>query len=135
MKKIFILSILVAVFCFGAQAQNITTTQLVWTVSQLKDISTSQQTTYACTFTTNGNQSITWSQKNGAYVTTLTVQSMSGTWINVATNGQVVYQVATAGQTGTMTFERNAGGLFITIDLSRPDGSRLNHQYSVASVN
>jgi hypothetical protein len=135
MKKTLVTTMAAMAFYFGAPAQNINTAKLIWTVSQLKDNNTNQQVAYSCTFTTNGSQAILWSQKNGAYMTALAVQGMSGAWANVSTTGKVVYQVSTSGQTGTLTFGRDVGGLFVAIDLYRPDGSRLNHHYSAASVN
>ena len=116
------------------QAQDIRTTKLVWTVTALSDINTNKNSAYTCVFETNGQQAIAWKQKNGAYNTSFAVTQLTGTWANVQADGQVVYDITLDGETGTLTFARNATGIFITLDLSQAGGSRLKHRYTVGQV-
>jgi len=135
MKKIFLVAmVLIWTVAITCPAQNMANTQLTWTVDGLNDLGTGQSASYHCTFSSNGNQAITWSQKNGNFVTTLSVQNVSGTWTNVNLEGQLLYTVSTDGKTGTLKFYRDSQGLFITIDFPRGD-TRLNHRYTVTSVN
>ncbi|MFM9839310.1 MAG: hypothetical protein ACKVOQ_13665 [Cyclobacteriaceae bacterium] len=116
-------------------AQDIRATKLIWTVTGLSDLNTNKVSVYNCVFETNGAQAIVWKQKNGAYATTFIVTQMVGTWASVQANGQMVYSIALDGETGTLTFMRDATGAFITVDLSQPSGSRLKHRYSIGQVN
>ena len=75
MRKKLILAIVI-MGCFNTVlAQNVNNS-LIWTVREMEDLGTSHRTAYYCTFVTNGNQPIVWSQKNGAYVTTLCIESV-----------------------------------------------------------
>lgn len=137
MKKVFFAFVpLLFLGTIFSKAQNMNTTALTWTVDGLTDLSANvTATSYRCTFATNGNLPIIWSQKNGAFVTTLSIQGSSGTWTDVATAGQITYTVSAEGQTGTLTFARDVLGLSIIIDLSVANGGRLNHRYTVTTVN
>jgi hypothetical protein len=117
-----------------AQAQNVTTDELTWHVSRLKNLATGEEAEHSFKFVTHGSGSILWIQKNGAYTSELTVSSMSGEWQNVALTGQIFFNVTVDGQTGTLKFERSSNGIFCTIDLSQPNGGRLKHRYTVQSI-
>lgn len=134
MKKILILAISLMTFAL-LQAQDVRTTKLTWTVTGLSDLNTNKNSVYNCVFETNGAQPIVWKQKNSTYLQALVVTQLTGNWADVQTNGQVGYDISIDGQTGTLTFMRDASGVFITIDLSQPTGNRLRHKYSVSLVN
>ena len=134
MKKILIL-ILFFVGTDKLIAQNIATTPLIWTVTQLKDLNTNTETSYQCTFSTHGNQTIIWAQKNGTYNTNIEVQAVSGSWNNVATVGSVTYTITMEGDSGTLQFEKTTSGTYITIDLVQPGSKNLRHRYTVSQVN
>ena len=119
---------------FASQAQDILTTQLIWSVTQLTDLNTSKSASYTCSFKTNGTQQILWVQKNN-YIRTLEVQQTMGTWTNVSRTGQVTYSIAEDSDTGTLTFERTSTGIFITLDLSQGTEPHLRQRFSVDQVN
>ncbi len=135
MKKILLTIALTSWAAIMVTAQNILTEPITWNVDQLNDISRNVSVPYHCKFATNGNQTIIWSQKNNTYVTELSVQSTSGSWANVSEPGQITYTVSLNGQMGTLVFERNAQGMQITLDFANANGPRLNHRYSVISIN
>ncbi|MCA4900433.1 MAG: hypothetical protein ING88_16780 [Cytophagales bacterium] len=135
MKKILLTIALTSWAAIMVTAQNILTEPITWNVDQLNDISRNVSVPYHCKFATNGNQTIIWSQKNNTYVTELSVQSTSGSWANVSEPGQITYTVSLNGQMGTLVFERNAQGMHITLDFANANGPRLNHRYSVISIN
>lgn len=133
MRNLVTITFMMAMVSF-AQAQNVATDEIIWHVSHLKNLTTGEEAEHSFKFVTRGSGSISWIQKNGAYTFELTVSSISGYWQNVAQAGQVTYTIAIDGQTGTLTFERNANGIFCAIDLSQPNGERLKHQYTVQSI-
>lgn len=129
LKGVWIAACLVLVG-LSAQAQNISTTALKWSVIELNDLNTNKkEATYRCSFVTTGNGSIQWVQKDN-YLTELAVQRTSGTWTNVQAIGEMVYAVTLDGETGTITFARAASGVTILLELS----NRIKHLYTVVQV-
>ena len=129
-------TITITLFCLLTKiacAQNMSTQKLNWSVNQLLDLNTNKSSGYNCTFATKGNDAISWTQKS--YVTSLTVTGTSGTWTDVSKTGKVIYQVNWEGSAGTLTFERDTTGLWITIDIDQGSGSRLKQRFTVAQVN
>ncbi|MBI1767621.1 MAG: hypothetical protein HYR67_04530 [Bacteroidetes bacterium] len=131
MKKLLLFTVLSAMF-LTSQAQNILTTPLSWSVTQLNDLNTNATMAYQCTFKTYGTQSMQWVQKKAT--TTLEVTSTSGTWTNVNANGKMVFKISAEGETGSLTFEKSAVGTYITIDLSQSGQTRLRQSYTVGSI-
>ncbi len=132
MKTLIIISLLIIPVTL--LSQDIKTTNLAWSVSGLNDLRTSKSENYACTFETRGAGDILWKQRGGSYLTTLRVSSVDGDWTDVKNPGQVVYRISVDGQTGTLTFERNDSGLFVTLDLSQSRSERMRHRLSVGQV-
>ena len=126
------------ILCFSIaagsmQAQDIATTSLTWKVNQLKDLNTTASMPYMCSFNTGGGNQIEWLQKNN-FNTTLTVTGTTGTWANVSATGEKVYSISIDGEPGKLTFEKDATGTYITLDLSQGGGKHLKHRYTVAKV-
>jgi hypothetical protein len=132
MKTILVIGILICPLVL--MAQDVKTTNLSWSVSGLSDLRTSKSESYTCVFETQGTRDIVWKQRRGSYSTTLNVSSVEGTWLDIKSIGQVVYQVSVDGQSGTLTFERSDAGLFVTLDLSQPIGERLKLRLPVNQV-
>ena len=132
MKKIFILSAIVLIGYFQSKAQNILTTPLTWSVTQLTDLNTNATQSYQCTFQTNGTQTIQWVQKK--LTTGLEITSTSGTWSDVSAYGKMVFNITADGETGSITFEKDETGTSITIDLSQSGQTRLRQRYMVTNV-
>ncbi len=134
MKKIASLAMFMIASHFTLLGQNISTTPLAWTVSQMRDLNSNKdQTNYSCTFLTNGTAAIQWVQKND-FTTTLAVSSISGTWTNVQQPGKAVFNITADSETGTITFERTATDTSISLDLSQGTGTRLRLKYIVSQV-
>ena len=134
MKKLFLLTVLMTTALVVLRAQDISTSSLSWTVTQLTDLNTNITAPYTCTFKTGGTAEILWVQKNN-YTRKLEVQHVTGTWTDVSAPGQAVYSIAEDGDTGTVTFERTSSGIYITLNLSQGAQPRLRQKYSVAQVN
>jgi hypothetical protein len=133
MKKILII-IIVMIGYFQSKAQNVLTTPLTWSVTELNDLNTNKIASYMCSFKTSGTTEILWVQKNN-YTRKLEVQQTTGTWMDVSAEGQVVYSISEDSDTGTLTFERTSSGIYITLDLSQGTQPRLRQKYSVVQVN
>ena len=132
MKKILTLFFISLFILPTVCAQDVRSTGLTWSVNELMDLNKNVSASYSCQFKTNGVMSIGWDQS--AYDTSLTVQQADGQWNDVTTPGQITYSISLDGETGTIVFERTASGVYITLDLSQPNGGRLRHRYSVSQV-
>lgn len=133
MRKIHSSIILCLVVC-SAWGQDVRSTDLTWSVSQLKDLNAGKIVSYTCEFKTHGVGDVQWLQKQSTHVSTLTVNQVNGSWNDVKANGQIIYNITTGSQTGTFTLERTASGVFIILDISQPNGTRLRHQYTVSQI-
>lgn len=132
MKK---LSVFVAVFFFAMTlyAQNVTSSNLSWSVTQMNNLSTAKSLAYSCVFETHRTRDISWKQ-NGGYTLSFDIKKMDGSWPDVNTMGQLVYTISAAGETGTLTFERTPEGIFIELDISQGSADHLRQRYSVSQV-
>jgi len=132
LKKIIFFLFSVCLFT-STMAQNMATDSITWNVVQLRDLTSNATVNYQCQFKTHATQPIYWIQDD--WVTPLTIQSVSGSWINVQVNGKITFQITTDGESGSLVFERTASGVTISIDLSQAGTSRLRHQYLVDQIN
>jgi hypothetical protein len=64
----------------------------------------------------------------------LEITGTSGAWGDLNADGKVVFNVAADGETGSITFEKDATGIFITLDLSQSGQARLRQRYMVSNV-
>lgn len=131
-KKTITLFFFSLLMVLSVSAQNVRTSQLTWSVNELTDLNKNVSASYSCLFKTDGLLSISWDQS--AYDTSLGVQQADGQWSDVSMPGQITYSISLDGETGTIVFERTASGVYITLDLSQPNGGRLRHRYSVSQV-
>lgn len=132
-KSMWIAALFVSA-ALASQAQN-ASTKLSWQVQGLTDLNTNKmESTYACTFATNGSAPLQWLQK-GNYTTTLTVQSINGTWADVKLAGKIVFNIGIDSESGTLTFERTPTELTATLDLSQSSRPRLKMKYTITQVN
>ena len=132
MKK---LSLFAAMFFFAMAlyAQDVTSSNLSWSVTQLDNLSTAKSLTYACVFETHRTKDISWKQ-NGGYTMSFDIKKVDGSWPDVNTTGQLAYTISAEGETGTLTFERTPEGIFIKLNISQGSADRLRHRYSVSQV-
>lgn len=131
-KVSYIICLAFLICCFNGFSQDISASTITWTVNHGLDLKTNSDFNYQGSFTTRGTGSITWSQGGGNYISTFTMSSIQGTWTDVSANGTITYQVQQDGSSGTLKFERTAGGIFITLDFPSGDsqGSWLKFQVS-----
>ena len=116
------------------QGQDVRSAGLTWTVTTIKDLDTGDSKAFGCTFESNGIGNILWKQNAGGYVRTLVTQTVTGSFPNVTAIGQLTYNISEDGDTGTVIFERNSSGVFITLDISDGTGPRISNKYTVFSV-
>ena len=134
MKTLTILIIICG--AIAAKGQDISATNLLWTVSGAKAQSDSASFNYACTFTTRALATATldWSQNNGQSVATYTVTSVDGQWSDVTQDGQVTYHVQKGKVNGTIVFQRSGGVPSIHLQLlvdTKPDQDYI---FSISSI-
>ncbi len=134
MTKRIILPLLIALLAAGQlYAQNIRTSKLQWNIVELTDLGTQATAPYQCQFVTDGSNPIAWIQDDGDFTSSLTIQSISGDWTNVAENGTITYQVNLDGTNGELTVARGSDGMKITLHLTSATVN-IQHQYKVSQV-
>jgi hypothetical protein len=134
MTKRIILPLLIALLAAGQlYAQNIRTSKLQWTVVELTDLGTQSTMPYQSQFVTDSSNPIAWIQDDGDFTSSLTIQSISGDWTNVAENGAINYQVNLDGTNGELTIARTSDGMKITLHLTSATVN-IHHQYKVSQV-
>src|SRR5258708_3399471 len=92
--RILFMSLVLGGTIISVHAQDIRTSALVWNSPSNVNQADSDTTAYSCAFKTISDQQVTWLQNNGADTTTYTINSVDGSWTNVASDGQVVYHVS-----------------------------------------
>lgn len=130
MKKIFFLSWLCLALA-SAQSQDLAQVR-TWQVNGLTDLTSGNHFAYTCSFQTQGTQDISWTQGGGSMTSVFTVTGRQGTWADVSQPGSVTYSVTLGEKSGTLTFERDAAGVRITLDLAATNGPR--QQFQVTSI-
>ena len=122
-----------ALISIQGYSQDIKSSSITWTVNQLNDLSTGKSISYWCLFKTSSGQSIVWEQNKG-YTINFDVVSTTGSWTNVSTTGKLTYNVTSDGDDGTIIFEKDQTGVYITLDWAQGSGDRLRRKYTVTNV-
>ncbi len=113
-----------------ALSQSIVRSTLTWKAMEVNDSRTQTSKGMTCDFVTNGKKSVDWIQKGGALKTSFIVTAVEGEWLNVASQGSITYVLERNGKSCKMLIERNASGVFVTLDFT---SSRL--RFKIDSVN
>lgn len=129
MNKKYLLAItLLFGILFASRAQDVQLSKLRWSVNGLTDLKSNSESSYSCTFETDGSNAIIWRQKED--ISTLKVLNMNGAWSDVKLNGGVVYNILIDGLSGTLTFKRTSYEFYTVLDLS----NGIKHRYTLSRV-
>lgn len=115
---------------YQVQAQNIRTTNLNWTATQMADGSNtiSNASVFQTTPTT-----IIWVQ-NRNYVRQFDITATNGTWNNVNANGKISFSITDGDDTGNMIFQRTSSGVTVSLDLSQGTSQRLVRKFTIGTI-
>src|SRR5687768_678207 len=114
--RTFIL-ITLALLSTGLQAQNVTITTLVWSITGTQVINTGEMIESGEQLISNGNNTVEWKDSRGEVKKSFIVSEVNGAWSNVQSQGSIVYDVQCGDKPGTITFHRTAGAIMIRIML------------------
>lgn len=130
--KIILLFSFVLLNCYPGLAQDPKAVTIHWTLGQGKDLLTNQSFEYSGSFVTHGDQPIQWNQKSVS--STFSVSSITGTWTDISSPGQLVFAVTQDGASGVINFRRDSSGLYITMEfpMNDPQGSKI--QWKISEV-
>lgn len=115
-------------------AQNITSSDLSWTIKRTDYIGTGMFDEPGGTLISYGNTRIEWLDAAGALKRTFIIQETNGTWSNVATNGTVVYEVLSEGKACTITFLRDGSALRATLITLSDNEPPLVYEFIIQSL-
>jgi hypothetical protein len=132
--RIFIL-IALALLSTGLQAQNITTTTLVWSITGTQVINTGEMIGPGEQLVSYGKNTVEWKDSRGEVKKSFTVSGVNGAWSNVQSQGSIVYDVQCGDKPGTITFQRTAGGIMIRILLLNGEEMPDIYEMTVSTIN
>ena len=115
-----------------AQTPNIQTDTLQWNASGFTDNISQETITKSCQFITYGDQKIEWVQKNGTYISTYSINSLSSSWPDLNTNGSLTYSISRNTVTGQLTITRTDQVITIRLNLTSPSGN-IDNTYTVST--
>jgi len=116
-------------------SQSISEAALTWRVNSLIDEQSAQNVSYSCQFKTNGLGDVLWLQKNGSFTSSFRVTGSSGSWLDVGVAGQIIYQIQSEAESGTLEFAKDASGTHIRLNLSQSSAQPLRYDFKVVEVN
>src|SRR3977135_4054400 len=108
MRKLFLITFMLSVVSLAAYSQDVRTSTIEWKSTKSTNQVDQATNDYTCSFTTHGDQSIGWNQKN---ISTYTITGVEGSWTNVAVDGQIIYHVSNGSLSGDLLINRVGGVL------------------------
>ena len=133
-KNYFLILLAFAALTSPVFAQDVRQSTLNWQSGKNINQTDNTMTEYVCSFTTVADQKINWLQQNGSNVTTYTVNSVDGSWTNVAAEGQVVYHVTSDQLSGDFTFVRSGGTISLHVKLNLNGTPNFDFVFLIDSV-
>lgn len=133
MKKSLIVFLFIVALQYSAFGQDIAQTKIVWKAIQVTE-GQSTSKPMVCDFVTNGLQSVSWIQKQGALNTTFNVSSTEGAWADVKSSGSFIYVLENGGRVCIMKLERNPSGVFIVLDFIKDGVSASKLQFRIETI-
>ncbi len=127
----FLYLLLLSALSFTAQSQNIKTSTITWQGTTLVNLSTGEVIEGAHTLTSQSTTRITWT-KAGNEPIVFTVSEVNGQWNNVKKDGEVVYEVSSEQERGTITFAKVGTERKIRMVLLKDAGESLISELTVS---
>jgi len=116
------------------QAQNIQQSELLWKSDQITNLQNNEVLPISSSLKSHGQTSIEWIQRDGAKVYTYNVTSVSGTWADVTSTGQITSTIAIGETTGTFVFSRQADGITVTMRLEHAGSITSHFKFNITSI-
>lgn len=131
--KLFIAILTLCCLALAGKSQSIQSSQLSWSVSGIHDLRTDTVTQTVSRFDTSPGL-LKWIQKNGAYVYEFNVTGSSGSWPDVSSTGQFVFQVQFRNYSGSIVFKRTSSGITIEPDIRKNGQNMFPYSLNCSSV-
>ena len=128
MKTFLILFVCLAAFCAKGQTLVLGQDTLQLHADHFVDGHDTTTHSLASSFVVYGNQKISWAQKDGGYVLDYPVQSVTGTWADLATDGSMDFAVKFNTKSGTFHIEKSQGVL--TVSMQFPENGKNTMPYT-----
>lgn len=124
----------IATFCKAllAQVPSLTTDNIRWHTSELKDIASNVSSANVCQFITYGNSKIDWVQDNGNYITHWTIKSVTGEWSNLNNNGSVSFMITDDQLNGLLIITKSDQGVYMVLKIN-DSKFNINVSYTISS--
>jgi hypothetical protein len=106
---------------------------ITWSVDSLRDVSHNQVASFSCQFKTLQSEKISWIQQNGNYTLDFTINSISGTWLNINNDGLLEYSVSHQGKVGIIKIESFGGKKLISFSFLENGINTMPYVFEVVS--
>jgi hypothetical protein len=119
MRIFLTLSLLMAVHSLFSQ--NVVDHTVQWSVSRMVEANTGALTDLNETIESYGSSRIEWKDRRGNIKQTFVIREVNGTWTDIQSPGNILFEVDCEGRLGTVRFSRQTEGIVVQVVLLKAD--------------
>jgi hypothetical protein len=117
-----------------AQGQDIKSKTITWDAVSIFNVGTGDMKEESHQIISNKNNTVEWKTPAGESKV-FQVNEVLGQWTNVASNGEIVYEVRRENKRGTITFLKNQSGIAVRILLvDDSDALPSNFEFKISNI-
>ncbi|NJM26091.1 MAG: hypothetical protein HC859_11995 [Bacteroidia bacterium] len=117
----------------SAQTVSVTTTNLAWTVTDVYNVNAQLHEFDSDIVTIHTDGTLLWNDAAGSTKLQVSGATLAGTWLNVATDGEVVYHFTADSQPATLTLQRAQGVYTMEVSMYQNESTPQVYQLSISS--
>jgi hypothetical protein len=134
-KYLFITGLTLSAFIAKGQGEDISRDTIEWHSEQAYNFKNQEQFQFVSYFKSFGESKVEWIQKSGSLVHTFIVDLVDGTWTNIQSNGEVVFNIRYEDKPGKITFSKSDNGTVVLLDLTNADPNGISYRFDVIKTN
>jgi hypothetical protein len=127
-----ILSIFFLLTAFILHGQNIRTETISWNVTTTFNATIGEQVEENSMIVSYADH-IEWKTANGTVKDSFTILETNGSWTDIGSNGQIIFEVDKQGRRGTIQFTKAASGISIRFILIAKDAPEI-YELTIANT-
>jgi len=117
-----------------AFSQNITSTDLSWSVSRMDNRAAGEFDDRGGAIQSYGTGRVEWRDDHGALKQTFVVREVNGSWQDVAHNGSILYEADSNGKSCTISFQRDGNVVTITLGILNDADVPLIYEFTIQNI-